>query len=63
MALIRTANPYARSAPWVAVILVLAGALAFVKREALRDLLGPPAASLAEAQERLQIHQRRLESA
>ncbi len=49
MALIRTANPYARSAPWVAVILVLAVALAFVKREAFRGLLGPPAASLAEA--------------
>ncbi len=49
MALIRTANPYARSAPWVTVILVLAGALAFVKREAFRGLLGPPAASLAEA--------------
>ncbi len=49
MALIRTPNTYARPTPWIALILVVAGALAFVNRETLRGLLGPPAASLAEA--------------
>ena len=44
MALIRTPNTYARPAPWIALILVVAGALAFVNRESLaaspQDLVG-----------------------